>query len=93
MPIPGDDVQVLEEMCPACLQLGRQLRRVRMKFNLARLHQEAAGVFDEPNVVSCLVCDPRMKTLFQKLQQHAPRVRPALTCRARAVHVSSLCAS
>jgi hypothetical protein len=69
-------VQVLDEMCPTCQQQGRQLKLVRMRFNLARLHQEAAGVFDDPNVVSCLVCDQRMKTLFQRLHQHAPRVLP-----------------
>ena len=74
-------MQVLDEMCPSCQQQGRQLKRVRMKFNLARLHQEAMGVFDEPNAVSCLVCDPRMKILFQKLQQVAPRVRLAVTYR------------
>lgn len=70
-------MQVLEEMCQTCMQQGRQLKRVRMRFNLARLHQEAMGVFDEPNVTSCLVCDQRMKTLFQRLQQNAPRVCPA----------------
>lgn len=73
-------MQVLEDMCQTCQQQGRQLKRVRMKFNLARLHQEAMGVFDEPNVVSCLVCDPRMKILFQRLQQAAPRVCYFLTC-------------
>lgn len=75
-------MQVLEQLCETCQQQGRQLHRVRLRFNLARLHQEAAGVFDEPTAECCIVCDARMKLLFHRLNNHAPRVRCSLAAHA-----------
>ena len=68
-------MQVLDD-CPTCQQAGRQLKRVRLMFHMMRLTMQAPGIFQQPVVEACLVCDPRLKQLFIKLRQHVKAVRP-----------------
>lgn len=49
------------------------MRRVRLKFAMGVLNSHAPRIFEEPDVQLCLVCDPRVKPLFDALRQHAVR--------------------
>jgi hypothetical protein len=64
--------QVVDQLCPSCQQQGRELRPLRLRFHMGRLNQQAPGVFVEPVAQACLLCEPRMRTLFHRLHLHAP---------------------
>jgi hypothetical protein len=70
---------VVDRFCPTCQQQGRQLKLARLQFNMARLNFQAPGLFDQPAVETCLVCDGRIRNLFDRLGPPPPAVRPCFS--------------
>lgn len=62
-------------MCATCQQQGRQLRRVRLSFSMGALNAQAPGLFNDPQVDTCLLCNDRVRQLAQKLRAAAGPVR------------------
>ena len=68
-------LQITQDLCQLCLQQGRQVRQVHMRLSVATLNMEAPGVLDAPQLQACVLCDQRVRQLFQRIALHAPRVR------------------
>eukprot|EP00892_Ulva_mutabilis_P010500 jgi/Ulvmu1/7822/UM004_0051.1 len=69
------EFQVTQELCQSCQQQGRHMRQVHMRLSVAALNTEAPGVLDAPQLQACVLCDQRVRQLFQRLAIRAPRVR------------------
>ena len=63
-------LQVVDTLCPSCLQQQRQLKRIRLRFSMAALNSQAPGIFGEPEVEVCVICDARVRELFSKIAAH-----------------------